>query len=146
MRVWNIFLLLLLVAAIVVGTGATVLVLRGFSAKSEPSSLERVLARRIRNLAIPRGNRNETNPWKVTSETLKEAREHFTARCAICHGQDGRGGTQIGRGLYPRVPDLLSPETQSLTDGEIHYIIANGVRLTGMPAWSNPHQETDDDN
>jgi predicted CXXCH cytochrome family protein len=43
------------------------------------------------------------------------------------------------------VPDLLSPQTQNLTDGEIHYIIANGVQLTGMPGWSTPHQEMEDD-
>ena len=76
---------------------------------------------------------------------MKEAREHFIARCAICHGNDGRGRTQVGRNLYPRVPDLLSPQTQNLTDGEIHYIIENGVQLTGMPAWRHPHQETEDD-
>ena len=76
---------------------------------------------------------------------MQEAREHFIARCAICHGNDGRGRTQIGQSLYPRVPDLLSPQTQNLTDGQIHYIIANGVQLTGMPAWNNPHQETEDD-
>jgi predicted CXXCH cytochrome family protein len=145
MRVWRIFLLLLLVVAIVSGIGLALLVRRGFSAKFEPSSFERVLARWMRNLAIPRAALNQTNPWKATPEGLKDARERFIARCAICHGSDGRGQTQIGRGLYPRVPDLLSPQTQSLTDGEIHYIIANGVQLTGMPAWSNPHQETDDD-
>jgi len=31
-----------------------------------------------------------------------------------------------------------------LTDGEIHYIIQNGVQLTGMPAWGSPNQGTDD--
>jgi len=85
------------------------------------------------------------NPSKVTPETLKEAHELFIARCAVCHGADGRGQTQIGRNLYPRVPDLLSPETQELSDGEIHYIIVNGVQLTGMPGWSTPHQEGDGD-
>jgi cytochrome c len=47
------------------------------------------------------------------------------ARCSICHGSDGRGQTQMGRSLYPRVPDLLSLQTQNLTDREIHYIIEN---------------------
>jgi predicted CXXCH cytochrome family protein len=36
------------------------------------------------------------------------------------------------------------PRTQSLTDGQIHYIIQNGVRLTGMPAWNNPHNTQED--
>jgi predicted CXXCH cytochrome family protein len=145
MRVWRIFLFALLAVAVVLGLGIILLVRRGISAKSDPSSFEKMMARRMRNLAIPRRDRTETNPWKPTSETLNDAREHFIARCAICHGNDGRGQTQVGSSLYPRVPDLLSPETQSLTDGEIRYIIENGVQLTGMPAWGNPHQETEAD-
>ncbi len=48
----------------------------------------------------------------------------------------------MGLNLYPRVPDLRSGSTQNLSDGEIHYIIENGVQLTGMPAWGNPHLES----
>jgi predicted CXXCH cytochrome family protein len=145
MRVWKIFLLALLVIAILAGLGAALFIRRGFSARSEPSSIERAIARAFRNLAIPGSKRAEKNPLDATPETLNEAREHFIARCAICHGNDGKGRTQVGQSLYPRVPDLLSALTQNLTDGQIHYIITNGVQLTGMPAWNNPHQETEDD-
>ncbi len=133
--------------AAVVGAAAygAILIRRGFSAAGEPSSLEKIAARTARHLAIPSRARNEENPWKPTSETMKEAREDFTARCAICHGNDGSGQTQIGRNLYPKAPDLRSAQTQDLTDGEIRYIIRNGVRLTGMPAWGNPHVEQDQD-
>jgi hypothetical protein len=62
----------------------------------------------------------------------------------IVTGIDGRGITPVGRNLYPRVPNLQSSETQSLTDGELHYIVENGVQLTGMPAWGSPHDHTDD--
>ena len=41
----------------------------------------------------------------------------------------------MGQKLYPRVPDMRSAQTQNLSDGEIYYIIENGVRFTGMPAW-----------
>jgi len=41
----------------------------------------------------------------------------------------------MGRLLYPPAPDMRLPATQQLTDGELYYIIENGVRLTGMPAW-----------
>ena len=81
---------------------------------------------------------------KVSADNLQTGREILSARCASCHGIDGSGTTPIGRSLSPRVPDLRSRETQSLSDGEIHYIIENGVQLTGMPAWGNPHQQTDD--
>ncbi len=42
----------------------------------------------------------------------------------------------VGDGLYPKPPDLRLPETQNLTDGELFWIIENGVRFTGMPAFS----------
>jgi predicted CXXCH cytochrome family protein len=117
---------------------------RGFSTREEPSYPERVVARAVRNIAIPEQAKKETNPWKATPDTLKEAREIFTDRCASCHGIDGSGQTTVGRNLYPKAPDLRAPLTQNLTDGEIHYIIQNGVRLTGMPAWGNPHEEQGD--
>jgi predicted CXXCH cytochrome family protein len=50
----------------------------------------------------------------------------------------------MGGHLYPRVPDLRAGPTQALSDGEIHYIIENGVPLTGMPAWRSPQPESAD--
>ena len=46
----------------------------------------------------------------------------------------------MGQNLYPKAPDMTLAETQSLSDGEIFYIIENGIRLTGMPAWGTPGQ------
>lgn len=123
---------------------AALLIGRGFRATSEPSRLERVLARSIRNLAIPRAARHEKNPLPVSADNIQTGREIFLARCANCHAVDGSGTTPVGRNLYPRVANLRSRQTQNLSDGEIHYIVENGVPLTGMPAWGNPHQQTDD--
>jgi predicted CXXCH cytochrome family protein len=145
MKSWKKFLLALFAAAVAAAIYGAVAIRRGFSAIEEPSSLEKIVARTARNLAIPSGAHNEKNPWKATPEIMQEAREHFIARCAICHANDGTGQSRIGRSLYPKVPDLRLPRTQNLTDGQIHYIIRNGVRLTGMPAWGNPHEEGDDD-
>ena len=137
----------LIATAVIVAAGiyGARLIWRGLSTSQEPSYLETVVARTARNLAIPREARSETNPWKTTPDALREARESFLDRCAVCHGADGAGQTQDGRNLYPRVPDLRLPLTQNLTDGEIRYIIRNGVRLTGMPGWAKPHDEQSDD-
>jgi mono/diheme cytochrome c family protein len=77
-----------------------------------------------------------TNPIPVSDETVAEGRDHFADHCASCHGNDGSGDTEMGRGLYPKAPDMRLPATQNLSDGELFYIIENGVRFTGMPAWS----------
>jgi len=145
MNHWKKLSLFATVVLVSVAVVAVLLTRRGFKATSEPSKFEKVLARVVRNYAIPSSERNEKNPLEATPEILKDAHERFIARCSICHGSDGRGLTQVGQNLYPRVPDFLSDQTQRLTDGELHYIIENGVQLTGMPAWGSPHQETEDD-
>src|SRR5580658_4825968 len=145
MKGWKVVLLLCCVVLVTLGLYGTWLIWHGFSTADEPSALEKVAARTARDLAIPRSARLEKNPWNATPEVLKESRESFLNRCATCHGVDGSGRTQVGRNLYPKVPDLRLPPTQNLTDGEICYIIRNGVRLTGMPGWANPHDEQSDD-
>ena len=87
--------------------------------------------------------RNAPNPFVSTPDVLSEARAHFADHCATCHGNDGSGKTQIGQNLYPKAPDMRLPETQNLTDGEIYYIIHNGIRLTGMPAWGTEVKDDD---
>jgi predicted CXXCH cytochrome family protein len=135
----------LCVLAVIGGAYGIALIRRGFSATDEPSALERVVARAVRNLAIPSRAARETNPWMATPELLREARETFLDRCATCHGEDGSGQTAVGRNTYPKPPDLRAPLTQKLSDGQIHYIIRNGIRLTGMPAWGSAHDEHSDD-
>jgi predicted CXXCH cytochrome family protein len=133
-----------LLAVLLIAYGISV-VRHGFKATDQPSYVEKVLARSIRNLSIPRAARREENPLTLTSETLADARATFEARCALCHGQEGRGPGAVGRKLYPRAPDLRSSATQQLSDGTLHYIIRNGVRLTGMPAWREPNATSDTD-
>jgi mono/diheme cytochrome c family protein len=107
-----------------------------FSAKAMPGRLETIAARQLRRLAIGRSARELSNPVPRTPEALHEGMEHYADHCAVCHANDGSGDTEMGRGLYPKVPDMRLPATQSLTDGELFFIIENGVRFTGMPAWS----------
>jgi len=96
-----------------------------------------MLARNARHLAIPWNARLAQNPLLASPEDLRDARLHFADHCAVCHANDGSGQTMFGGGLYPKPPDLRLPETQNLTDGELFWIIENGVRFTGMPAFSN---------
>jgi predicted CXXCH cytochrome family protein len=111
---------------------------RGFRAVEAPSQLEAVIAQRIRNFAIPARYSSERDPLPQGSDAEEEGRDLFLARCAVCHGTNGSGKTSVGTATYPRAPDLRQTSTQDLTDGQLHYIIAYGVRYTGMPAHQAP--------
>jgi len=132
--------LLLLTGAALFGVAAAIAAsLRhdGLSSRATPSKLETAMASRVRHMAIPAGARSTQNPLPASPEDLREARLHLAHHCALCHGNDGSGDTLLGQGLYPKPPDLRLAETQSLTDGELFWIIENGVRFTGMPAFSS---------
>lgn len=118
----------------------------GLSANATPTRLEEFAARNARHLAIPSNARAAQNPVLDSPEVQREARLHFADHCAICHGNDGSGDTPIGNGLYPKPPDLRKPETQDLSDGELFWIIENGVRFTGMPAFSGNKDHTNGGN
>lgn len=117
---------------------------RGVSARNRPLAVEAFVARRLRQMAIPRAARNQTNPLPPTAEGLADARAHFADHCATCHANDGSGQTAMGQGLYPRAPDMRLAETQRLSDGELFSIIQNGVRFTGMPAWGSGSSEDEE--
>lgn len=126
---------LLAITAMVVA-GGTYVVSTGLKAQPEPGAMETRVARTIRGFAIPREVKARSNPIGTSAEELNPGLEHFARYCAMCHGNDGSGqGAAIGRGLFPKPPDMRAAATQSLTDGEIFYIIENGIRFTGMPAF-----------
>src|SRR6185295_13745805 len=131
------------IVLLVVVCGIALTSLNGLSARSQPSAVERVLALMVRRWAIPRGAANAVNPVPFSAETWAEARAHFADHCASCHANDGSGRTTIGQNLYPKTPDMRLPPTQQLTDGELYWTIANGVRLTGMPAFGSGANDTD---
>ncbi|PYR89090.1 MAG: cytochrome C [Acidobacteria bacterium] len=137
--------LLAIVGAIAVVGGAS-FAARGISAKTPPGRLETVMARRLRSRAIPRAAREQQNPIPASADAIKGGMEHFADHCAVCHANDGSGDTEMGRGMSPRAPDMRQAATQNLTDGELFYIIENGVRLTGMPAWGGGSEHDADDN
>jgi mono/diheme cytochrome c family protein len=126
---------LLAAAAAVAGIVVYSIARRGLSVHDEPSAVEALVARTVRGWATPSEVRSRTNPVAPTPTVLRQAREHWADHCATCHANDGSGDTAIGRGLYPRAPDMRAAETQELTDGELFWIIEHGIRLTGMPGW-----------
>jgi mono/diheme cytochrome c family protein len=116
-----------------------------FSARTEPSVLETLAARQARAMAMPANARGRSNPIADSAEVLAEARAHWADHCAACHSNNGSGDAEMGKHMYPPAPDMRRADTQNMTDGELFYIIQNGIRLTGMPAWgSGSDHDTED--
>ncbi len=134
----RLILAFLVVAMLVAGGAVAYVRSTGLRAQAEPGAVETFVARRIRAFAVPDNMRTLANPLPASTANVRAGMEHFAKYCAMCHGNDGSGRTSaIGRGLFPKPPDMRIPTTQDLTDGELFYIIENGVRFTGMPAFGD---------
>ena len=132
-----------IVVALIVGAGGYFyqIVLPGFSsARANPPAVEVALATWMLRHSVPAEDAKRANPLAPDEADMAAGASLFQAKCATCHGFDGRGHTMIGENVYPRVPALreLAP---TLTDGQAFTYIRDGIRNTAMPAWSLPEQQ-----
>jgi cytochrome c553 len=131
-----------LFALLVVVVLALLLLVVGFyqisiDALQEPGRLETILATQAKHLLIQRSSRRgNISPAPVDlTASIETGNKLFGTECAQCHGLDGRTPTDAGRWMYPRAPDLASAEVQQYSDRELFWIVKNGIRLSGMPAF-----------
>jgi mono/diheme cytochrome c family protein len=117
--------------------------LQGCTAGKSPSQGETSVANAAKDVAIPLEAGKMKNPVPETNEAVSQGQEVFLGSCAQCHGADARGDTNVGRNMYPPAMDLTSTHVQHWSDAELFWIIQNGVRLTGMPAWKSNISEDD---
>ncbi len=110
---------------------------------SNPSgAVEQALARNVLGRWIHRSARTGTNPIVPTADTLKAARTEYEAYCAACHGLDASGRNRFEADFNPPVAKLTGG-VQKLSDSEIYFIVAHGIRNTAMPAFGKAHSSND---
>jgi mono/diheme cytochrome c family protein len=113
------------------------------SALPEPSKMETYLATGMRRLLV-RWDSREAIPLapSILTASIEEGEKVFGTDCAACHGLDGNNPTDAGRWMYPRAADLTSRQVQEYSDRELFWIVKNGIRFSGMPAFGQV--ETDE--
>ena len=117
--------------------------LQGCTAGKQPSQEETNLANAAKDVTIPLEAGRKQNPLPETDEIVSQGQEVFLGSCAQCHGADGRGDTTVGRNTAPPAMDLTSSHVQHWSEAELFWIVQNGVRLPGMPAWQSSISEND---
>jgi len=106
------------------------------SALPEPGKAETLLATKAKRFMIRRASQGEIPPPpKDMKASLVEGDKIFGTDCSECHGNSGRKPTDAGRWMYPRAADLGSADVQKYSDKELFWIVKNGIRLSGMPAF-----------
>jgi mono/diheme cytochrome c family protein len=108
----------------------------GFSADAKPTRAEEQFANLAKEVVIPLEAQTRRNPLAADDDgAQQQGMELYQQSCSVCHGSDGRSDIAFGRAMYPPAMDLTSPHVRKWNDAELFWIIENGVRFTGMPAW-----------
>lgn len=128
------WLISILIAFVIVIVAGFILYRTMDVAAGKPGGLETSLMTRVKYWRV--GGKNITNPSPDTPATLKMGAGHFQHHCEICHGLDGQGtGVPFADRTSPPVADLASARVQQYTDGQLKWIIDNGIRFSGMPGF-----------
>jgi mono/diheme cytochrome c family protein len=101
---------------------------------SAPGKFETKVAQETKELTI--GGKDRQNPVADDDKARKEGAGHFQHHCQICHGLDGQNtGVAFAEKMSPPVANLAMADIQKYSDGQLKWIIENGIRLSGMPGW-----------
>lgn len=113
--------------------GGLLLLLTSCQAR-QPGAVERAIARQVKQ-KITVGGKSDVNPLPGAPEDIAEGQKAFSHYCIVCHGLDGQNtGVPFADRMSPPVPPLASAEVQDYTDGQLKWIIDNGLYPSGMPA------------
>ena len=108
------------------------------TARREPGPTEARLANLAKRYFIDRASRHGIPPRpEDTKASIERGGSHYGLDCSVCHADDGRSQRPLGQWMYPRASDLTSKQVQSYSDQELFWIIQNGIRFTGMPAFGD---------
>lgn len=121
------------VKAATVSSVAALIFLAGCQVRT-PGTLETRFMESAKRHVTIRG-RSDVNPLPATPDNIEKGQKTFGSYCMVCHGLDGQNtGVPFAEKMSPPVPPLNSSAVQSYSDGQLHWIIQNGVSPSGMPA------------
>ncbi len=141
MKILNtaVFLILL---AIILGVGFVYSGYLNVGANVEHSKLSNWLLDTTMQKSVERSAQNLA--FKVPAlgdhALIIKGAENYDVMCAICHTPPGGSHSPLAQGLNPVPPDL-QVSGKRMTDKELFWITKNGIRMTGMPAWGETHNE-----
>jgi mono/diheme cytochrome c family protein len=112
---------------------AVLLLLARGAAANPPSELETFIITTAKHRLLV-GNRSGKNPVPANAKTILQGKQTFSHYCYVCHGLDGqRTGVPFATAMSPPLPSLASQSVQSYSDGQLFWVIKNGLWPTGMP-------------
>lgn len=113
------------------------------SAQWEDPAVLRWLLVSTREASVEARAKNIIAPATGGEKQIENGFRSYREMCAICHTPPGGKDSPIKLGLNPSPPDLTKEADHKMTDAQLFWVIKNGVRMTGMPAWGVTHDDAE---
>ncbi len=142
MRNFILGIVITIVVLLIIGLGLALLGFLPTRANSTPPDMERHLAMSALDNSVERHAPRVNNPVPPTDDNLIAGLKIYTMNCALCHGGiDGQPST-LANSFYPAPPNLILHPPDD-PEWHVYYVIHNGVRYSGMPAWDKTLSDAD---
>ncbi len=113
------------------------------SAQWEDPALLRWLLASTREASVESRAENIKSPILGSATQIKNGFRSYREMCAVCHTPPGGTDSPIKQGLNPSPPNLAVAEDHAMTEAQLFWVIKNGIRMTGMPAWGPSHDDAE---
>ena len=91
--------------------------------------------------ALERRSKEVTDPIAKDAGAVARGLTHYRENCLPCHGAPGVEPAEFHEGMNPSPPDIDAPALQQDSDAELFWVVKNGIRMTGMPAFGVNHKD-----
>lgn len=135
-------IVLTVVVLLIVGSGLALLGFLPTRANARPPDWESRFAMSALDNSVERHAPRVSNPVPPTDDNLIAGMKIYTMNCAGCHGGIDRKPVDFGRSFYPPAPTLILDPPDD-PEWHLYFVIHNGVRYSGMPAWDKTLSDTD---
>lgn len=142
MRNFVLGIVLTIVVLLIGGLGLALLGFLPTRANIAPSKTESHIAMSALDNSVERHAPRVNNPVPPTDENLIEGLKLYTMNCAACHGGIDRQPSPLEKSFYPAAPSLILDPPDD-PEWHVFYVIRNGVRYSGMPAWDKTLPDSD---
>jgi len=109
-----------------------------WNATARLSGAERWIASYVLRRWVRTNAPSEQNPLPASAENLREGEHEYDEHCAVCHGFDGSAKNRVAGDFSPPVARLAAG-AKGVSDGQLYFIVNNGIRLSGMPGFGRRH-------
>jgi mono/diheme cytochrome c family protein len=139
----KIFLVLIIILGFLIAAGAVFVWSGSYNVAASVPHLEVThwFLGKVRDQSISAHSKRISIPSLNDPKLIDIGFKNYHGMCQLCHNAPGYSRTEIAKGLNPNPPEFIQKDIKWRNDAELYWVVKNGIKMTGMPAFGLTHSE-----